>query len=1053
MKRSWVQGLAVFALLVLFCQPLSALQVLSTDDYKALHPGVRIDGLPFYQPTSAADEVKTYGTVYGTVLATGATPEESAWNHVAEITPMLGDGWGNLVPEVKPNGEVLTSVARPDAAGQTGFYTFRYNQHYQGLPVFRSGIGFLVRNDQSNPLVMSGIDIKQMNGLSVPSLAIDKPQVTQAMRDAVNKLMDVGSKRNEKSVLQGAGKLTLQISDRKYVIYAGTQGKYEEPKVAVHFVAERGSIRTLPNYNKYRIIADVATNEILLAENEIHEFTDIAGNVSGRATSGLGALECHGQLSVGLPYAEVAVTGGSSAFANSSGNFVIPHPGTTSVTVTSYLRGRWFDLRDESGGTPGVTPSISLSITPPGPANFLHNPAPNSQFPNANVNAYLESNVVRDYVLAAQPTYPTIGTQTSFRINNNINSSCNAFYNGTSINFYRNGGGCNNTAFSDVVYHEYGHHLINVTGNGQGQMGEGSGDVCGVLIQDDSVLGLGFQQNCSAGIRNANNTMQYPCTGAIHFCGQLISGAVWDTRNQLVVTEPSSYRTIGARLFFGMLMVRGNLYPGDQTIDNRITTIYLQLDDTDSNIGNGTPHYQEIANGFGAHNMPAPPLDLIDFAYPNGRPAIIGLSGGVQFNVQVVSAAGTPQPNTGVLHVDMGSGFQAIPMNQISPNLYQASFPAGSCGQAVKYYFSAQSTTSALQYDPSDAPTTFFTGVFASAATSTFDDNCETDPGWTVSGTATDGQWNRGIPANGNRGDPPTDGDGSGQCWLTDNVAGNSDVDGGDTILTSPLLNASVSGNQVAILSYMRWYSNNTGGEPETDVFVVQISNNNGATWTNLETVGPSGTEVRGGWYTKSFRISDFVAPTSQMRVRFNASDAAGGSVVEAAVDGIQISRLSCDLAPPVAGQSFKLGDGSRTAGQFTDLAATDDVRVDLAPSPNPNLNKQRIEMAIESVSPVMNPAIFRFRVEASFAGGPQGDVKQTIFLINQQTGAYEQVDTRAATLNESVVEIAATGSLSRFVNQLNGEMRAVVRWDSTTFAGAPFVWSVKSDQIVWLIQ
>jgi hypothetical protein len=1051
MKRSGVPGWALLALLVLICQPLSARQVLSTDDYSALHPGVQIDGLPFYQPTSSGDEVRTYGTVFGTTLATGATPEESAWNHVAEISPLLGEGWGELVPEVKPNGQVLMSVARPDGSMQTGFYTFRYNQQYQGLPVFRSGIGFLVRNNGNYPLVMSGIDIKQMNGLTVPALSIDKPQVTTAMRDNVHKLMDIGTRRNEKSVLEGTKKLALKITERQYVIYAGTQGRYEEPKVAIQFIAERGSIGTLPDYNKYRIVADVATSEILLAENEIHEFTDITGTASGRATNGLGALECHGQLAVGLPYAEVAVTGGNTAFANASGNFVIPHPGTTSVTVTSYLRGRWFDLRDESAGS--VTPSIAISVTPPGPANFLHNPAPNSQFPNANVNAYLESNVVRDYVLAAQPTYPTIGTQTSFRINNNINSTCNAFYNGTSINFYRNGGGCNNTAFSDVVYHEYGHHLINVTGNGQGMMGEGSGDVCGVLIQDEPILGAGFQQNCAAGIRSASNTLQYPCSGGIHFCGQLLSGAVWDTRNQLAVTSPSTYRTIGAQLFFGMLMVRGQLYPGDQTIDNRITAIYVELDDDDNDIGNGTPHYNEIAAGFGAHNMPAPPLVLIDFIYPNGRPAIIGLSGGVQFNVQVIPMAGTPQPNTGTLHVDMGSGFQAIPMNQISPNLYQANFPAGTCGQSVKYYFSALTTTNVTQYDPVTAPTSFFTGVVASAVSNTFDDNGETNPGWTVTGSATDGQWNRGIPANGNRGDPPSDGDGSGQCWLTDNVAGNSDVDGGDTILTSPLLDASVSGNQIAVLSYMRWYSNNTGGEPETDVFVVQISNNNGATWTNVETVGPSGTEVRGGWFSKTFRIADFVTPTNQMRVRFNASDAAGGSVVEAAIDAVKISRLSCDLAPPLAGQSFKFLDGSRTSGVFGNLTLTDDIRTGFSPAVNPNLRKQRVEMGIDSVSPVFNPAIFRFRVESRFAGGPQGDVKQTIFLINQLTGGYEQVDTRAVTLNDSVTEVAATGSLSRFVNQTTGEIRAVVRWESPTFAGTPFTWTTESDQIVWLIQ
>ena len=74
-----------------------------------------------------------------------------------------------------------------------------------------------------------------------------------------------------------------------------------------------------------------------------------------------------------------------------------------------------------------------------------------------------------------------IANQTAFTVNVNIGSNCNAFYNGSSINFYTSGGGCNNTAFSDVVHHEYGHHLVNVGGSGQGAYGEGQSDVMGGL--------------------------------------------------------------------------------------------------------------------------------------------------------------------------------------------------------------------------------------------------------------------------------------------------------------------------------------------------------------------------------------------------------------------------------------------------------------------------------------------------------------------------------------------------------------------------------------------
>ncbi|MFT7670967.1 MAG: Zn-dependent metalloprotease [Planctomycetota bacterium] len=868
------------------------------DEFRAEHPRARIYGSQFQEHAGDSDEMGTSSMIYGTTLAVGSTPVDSAWNHIEEVRGMLGAEIGDLQPELRADGSVMLDVMFDRTTQSYKFSTFRFQQVKDGVPVFRSGVGFMVRNEPGNPLVMSTLDVKDLTGLdSTVANFAGSQQISNGMYLSTRRMLQ--GELSSRGLDLPAELPPIEASENELVVWAGTNNEVAAPVMAMKFIATRGSeITDARFFQRHLIVASVETGEILLSENMVQNFTDVTGTVSGRATSGFNSLECDPEVAVPLPYVEASIVGGNSTFTDVNGQFVISHGGSSQVTVNSRLRGEFFEVFDDTAG--GAIPQISTTTTPPGPVNLLHNPTANQEFKTAGVNAYLEANVVRDYVLGYVPNYPTIGTQNNFDIVVNEDNfsgitSCNAVYTGSSMVFWRNTG-CNNTAFSDVVYHEYGHHLINVTGNGQGQMGEGSGDCMGVLIQDDPILGQGFS-TCGQGIRNANNNKQYPCVGGIHDCGTLISGCIWDLREELIVTEPLDYRDLGAELFLNMLVVRGQMLPGNGTIDPQITIIYLTLDDDDGDIGNGTPHYVEIADAFGSHNMDAPPLQLLEFTFPNGRPDNVQAAGGqVEFTVDVTSLLGTPMSGTGTLHVNRGNGFETYAMTETSPNLYGAIFPASDCASVMTYYVSAQTSTGLIQTSPTTAPETTYSAVAASTLSSTFSDNFESNLGWTVSGNATDGEWDRGTPAGGgDRGDPPVDADGSGQCYLTDNVDGNSDVDGGSTTVTSPTMMADDGGNGVALLTYHRWFSNTFGGDPENDIFLVEISNDNGATWSILETVGPGGPQVNGGWREQSFVISDFLAPTNSMRVRFTASDTGTGSVVEAGVDGVRIDIVSCE--------------------------------------------------------------------------------------------------------------------------------------------------------------
>ncbi|MBD3169451.1 MAG: T9SS type A sorting domain-containing protein [candidate division Zixibacteria bacterium] len=287
---------------------------------------------------------------------------------------------------------------------------------------------------------------------------------------------------------------------------------------------------------------------------------------------------------------------------------------------------------------------------------------------------------------------------------------------------------------------------------------------------------------------------------------------------------------------------------------------------------------------------------LLNFEYPNGLPDMIDPNGGTSFRVEVTGNAGAPAPGTGLLHYSTGGDFTSIPLQAISANTYDAVFPSFTCGEMVYYYISAETQSSQVITDPEGAPENTYSALSASAMITVFEDDFENDLGWTVVNNCSDGQWERGVPVGGGeRGDPPTDYDGSGSCYLTDNTYGNSDVDDGYTYLISPAFD--LTGLEASV-NYALWYTNFFGDNPNSDIFRVYVSNDDGNHWVQVDTIGP---QTVSGWHVRSFRVSDFVTPNDVVKVRFEASDLGDGSVVEAGIDAVSVVAPDCSGEPPVS--------------------------------------------------------------------------------------------------------------------------------------------------------
>jgi hypothetical protein len=308
--------------------------------------------------------------------------------------------------------------------------------------------------------------------------------------------------------------------------------------------------------------------------------------------------------------------------------------------------------------------------------------------------------------------------------------------------------------------------------------------------------------------------------------------------------------------------------------------------------------------GYGRIDVYQSLLDAtMSIAFPSGLPSGYvppGLE--TRIDVEILPGGENYVPGSGMLHYRFdGAAFNTVPLTHLGGDLFEAVMPRTSPGDAPEFYFSAQGDGGTTIYSPPGAPSDVYAFDVAIIATLFYED-FENDLGWAVSSiNLTDGEWERGDPAgDGTRGDPLEDADGSGKCFLTDNLAGNSDVDGGPTTVTSPSFDLS-SGD--ARISYSYWFYNDDGDDP----FDVEISNNGGASWTPVSTTVGGG----GGWLQAGFYVGDFVSPTSQVKVRFSATDDPNDSVTEAGLDAVSIQRVYTDPGLWADAYSFSAAAGS----------------------------------------------------------------------------------------------------------------------------------------------
>ena len=807
--------------------------------------------------------------IYGAAFSTGDHAADSAGRFVQENAERL---FGIQPEQFLPIGpwlsqeHVLPLVTDP-VTGDAKFMLVGYVPHVDGTPVFDAAIRVLVRNEPGFPTVLVSAQVPELGDFALPGGLL--PGGLDADRFAAEARMRFRDS---------------EISGIRPVVYAGSDGTSLPPRAGVDFTITGSGVDGA--YSKWRFVADPATGEIIHEQNEILH-ADVNVQVMANRTTEF-SMECGPEIMGPLPHARVTV-GGTVYVADENGIATIPNGGSGSVTANVEARTRWFNVDNGAGDTSVTVPSGGNGIA-------VINADNSSDTQRAYANTIYFAEEVRNFTLQYNSSYPVISNQENFTINTGVSGTCNAYYDGGSINFYNAGGGCANTAIDVVIHHEYGHHLVNTAGSGQQSYGEGAGDTCGVLITGDPRLAVGFFMNqCDEGIRNADNNCSYSPTGcsscgsAIHTCGQVLSGMAWEIREKLIAAgKPTSI--IESHFFNSIPMHNGS------AINEAIVIDWLTLDDDNGNILDGTPNYAEISGGAGVKGLPGPELQLLVFEFPDGRPNTIDPATGATFTVDVLPLGDNPTPsNARIYFRESGSVWQNQIMQNQGGNSYLASLPAAECGTTVDWYVSANSGSTPVS-SPTNAPSDTYSSLSVIDIVVGYQDDFEKSiSGWVVTNDPglTSGAWERGNPdGTSTRGEPDAAYEGE-FCLLTENGNGNFDIDGGCTTIATPVIDATDPGS---IIKYARWYDNTgagTGADPNNDLFTIEITDD-GVNWTELEVVGPVA-QSSGGWYLVSLRVSDFVENTDTVQVRFQACDLNDGSVVEAAIDLFVVEAIQCD--------------------------------------------------------------------------------------------------------------------------------------------------------------
>ena len=551
----------------------------------------------------------------------------------------------------------VNPVATGDYAGYLWYVQFE--RRFHGIPVEKSYVVFRVNN--GNLIQFGGDFLGEINLDPIPTISAETAR--QILGGYVG-----GFQPGDQWLDMGHLSVIPMAPQGDIGIYEAEPGKGLEYHL-VYTVA----FRRQGEMGNWTAKIDAHTGQVLVFRDE-NEYGSIKGGI---------------YITSNLDTETVRPMG----FANSAGGTYANAAGVysqTSGTVTTSLAGKYVTVNDSCG-------AVSLSATAPADINLGTSSGTDCTVPSTGGGAgdthaarttYYHLTLWKEKAMAWLPSNTWLQGSLSDKVN--LSQTCNAYWDGTAVNFFKSGGGCSNTGELPTVFlHEVGHGLDSNDGSGTSTVGSSEmyADTNAILMTHQSCVGVNFipGQQCAGygnactsctGIRDADYTKhasQSPATPAQlsgstgYHCstsssypgpcgyeghcesyigaetdfdvgGRDLPAAGYDTNTAWYIME---------RLFYLSRPTSTDAYTCSGTSANGCGagnwySTFLAVDDDNGNLSDGTPHAAAIYAAFNRHAIACTTGSHVSYSACGaiGQPTLTATAGSGQVSLSWTAASG-----------------------------------------------------------------------------------------------------------------------------------------------------------------------------------------------------------------------------------------------------------------------------------------------------------------------------------------------------------------------------------------------------------------------------